>query len=62
MGLGAALDGSGKSRLHRGSDPWTIQVVANRYTSSDRAGEPFSEHAQTIYKFRRNPFACPRKF
>jgi len=35
------LDGSGKSRLHRGSDPRTVQAVANRYNSTDRAGEPF---------------------
>jgi hypothetical protein len=30
-------------RLHRGSDLRTVQDVAKRYTSSDRAGEPFWE-------------------
>ena len=40
-GLGAALNGSGKCRLHRGSEPRTVQPVANRYTSNYRAGEPY---------------------
>ena len=49
MGLGAALGGSGKSRMHRDSNLRTVQAIANRYTSTDRAGEPFWERIPKLF-------------